>query len=135
MEGHARKCVERYCELAKTEQLYKVSTPCFDDHSCKEEELETSKCVHVARLGRSDILWSVNKFNRAVTNLARDCNKRLARLISYIHLTSDIVMWVIRLIIVDCDCSKTQTLLVMLKIRNQHRRESYVSSEVEHLFP
>ena len=27
MEGHARKCVERYCELAnkKTEQLFKVS--------------------------------------------------------------------------------------------------------------
>ena len=28
MEGHARKCVERYCELAhkKVEQLYKVSS-------------------------------------------------------------------------------------------------------------
>ena len=37
MEGHARKCVERYCELAntKTEQLYKVSRPCFDDHQKK----------------------------------------------------------------------------------------------------
>ena len=34
MEGHARKCVERCCELAtkRVEQLYKVSTPCFDDH-------------------------------------------------------------------------------------------------------
>ena len=30
MEGHAQKCVERYCELAnKTEQLYKVSSPCL----------------------------------------------------------------------------------------------------------
>ena len=31
MEGHAQKCVERCCELAnkKTEQLYKVSSPCF----------------------------------------------------------------------------------------------------------
>ena len=29
MEGHAKKCVERYCELANktTQQLYKVSTP------------------------------------------------------------------------------------------------------------
>ena len=28
MEGHAKKCVERYCELANrtTQQLYKVST-------------------------------------------------------------------------------------------------------------
>ena len=32
MAGHA-KCVERYCELAnKTTRLYKVSTPCIDDH-------------------------------------------------------------------------------------------------------
>ena len=32
MEGHAKKCVERYCELANktTQQLYKVSTPCID---------------------------------------------------------------------------------------------------------
>ena len=34
MEGHAKKCVERYCELANktTQQLYKVSTPCIDVH-------------------------------------------------------------------------------------------------------
>ena len=41
MEGHAKKCVERYCycELANktTQQLYKVSTPCLDDHHFKEE--------------------------------------------------------------------------------------------------
>ena len=35
MEGHAKKCVERYCELANktTQQLYKVSTLCIDDLS------------------------------------------------------------------------------------------------------
>ena len=40
MEGHAKKCVERHCELANktTQQLYKVSTPCLDDHHSKEEE-------------------------------------------------------------------------------------------------
>ena len=34
MAGLAKKCVERYCELANktTQQLYKVSTPCIDDH-------------------------------------------------------------------------------------------------------
>ena len=33
MEGHARKCEERYCELAnkKTEQLHKVSHHSLDD--------------------------------------------------------------------------------------------------------
>ena len=34
MEGHAQKCVERYCEIAnkKVEQLYNVESPCLDDH-------------------------------------------------------------------------------------------------------
>ena len=43
MEGHAKKCVERFCELANktTQQLYKVSTPCIDDHHFKEEELKS----------------------------------------------------------------------------------------------
>ena len=68
MEGHAKKCVERYCELAykTTQQLYKVATPCLDDHQFKEEELESvgelskvclqivQKCLHLARVGRPD---------------------------------------------------------------------------------
>ena len=46
MAGHARKCVERYCELANktTQQLYKVSTPCIDDHHFKEEEKLLENC-------------------------------------------------------------------------------------------
>ena len=75
MEGHAKKCVERYCELANKsiQQLHKVVTPCFDDHQFKEEEIESVgelsrvcaqivlKCLFLARIGRPDILWSVNK--------------------------------------------------------------------------
>ena len=43
MAGHAKKCVERYCELANktTQQLYKVSTPCIDGHHFKEEEMKS----------------------------------------------------------------------------------------------
>ena len=43
MAGHAKKCVERYCELANktTQQLYKVSSPCIDDHHFKEEEMKS----------------------------------------------------------------------------------------------
>ena len=35
--------VERICELANktTQQLYKVSTPCIDDHHFKEEEMKS----------------------------------------------------------------------------------------------
>ena len=46
MAGHARKCVERYCESANktTQQLYKVSTPCIDDHHFKEAPKIVLKC-------------------------------------------------------------------------------------------
>ena len=41
MEGNVKKCVERYCELAnkRTQQLYKVSAPCLNDHQFEEEEV------------------------------------------------------------------------------------------------
>ena len=48
------------------------------------------KCLYLARIGRPDIPRSVNKLARAVANWTRACDKRLARLISYIHHTSDI---------------------------------------------
>ena len=47
------------------------------------------KCLYLARMGRPDILWTVNKLARAVTKWTGACDKRLARLISYIHYTSD----------------------------------------------
>ena len=103
MAGHAQKCVERLCELAikNIEQLHKVPTPCLDDDQLKEAELETVgelskvcarivlKFLHLARIGTPDILWSVNKLARAVTQWTRACDRRLARLISYIHNASD----------------------------------------------
>ena len=41
MDGHAKKWVERYCELANktTQQLFKVATPCLDDHQFKDQEM------------------------------------------------------------------------------------------------
>ena len=67
----------------------------------KEEELksvgELSKvcsqivleCLYLARIGRPDILWSVNKLARSITKWTKACDKRLFRLISYMHHTSD----------------------------------------------
>ena len=83
MEGHAQKCVERYCELGNktAEQLYKISHPCSDDHQLKKEELESVgdvsevcsqivlTCLYLARIGRLDILWSVNKLAKSVTKM------------------------------------------------------------------
>ena len=114
MAGHAKKCVERCCcELANktTQQLYRVSTPCIDDHHFKEEETKSVgdlsnacsqivlKCLYLARIGRPDILWSVNKLARAITKWTKACDKRLNRLISYIHHTCEhkqYFFWVIQ---------------------------------------
>ena len=41
------------------------------------------------RIGRPDIMWPVNKLARSVTKWTHACDKRLARLISYIHHTND----------------------------------------------
>ena len=84
-----------------TQQLYKVSTPCIDDHHFKEEETKSVgelsnvcsqivlKCLYLARIGRTDILWSVNKLARSITKWTKACDKRLNRLISYIHHTCE----------------------------------------------
>ena len=81
LEGNTKNCVGRYCELAnKTpEQFFKVATQCMDDQHFREEEMKSVgefstvcsqivlKCQELARIGRLDILWSVNKLARAVT--------------------------------------------------------------------
>ena len=48
MEGHAKKCVERFCELSNktTQQLYKVSTPCIDDHHFKKKKRNLLENCH-----------------------------------------------------------------------------------------
>ena len=85
MEGHANKSEESCFELANktTEQLYKVATPCIDDHQFKEEELKSLgelsevcsqvvlTCPYFSRSGGPDILWSVNKLARSITKWSR----------------------------------------------------------------
>ena len=78
---HGRTCSKVRREILwtgkwkNTEQLYKVSTPCLDDHNFKKEELEAVgdlsdvcsqtvlKCLYLARIGRPDILFSLNKLS------------------------------------------------------------------------
>ena len=47
------------------------------------------KCLYLARIGRPDILWSLNKLARSITKWTKACDKRLNRLISYIHHTCE----------------------------------------------
>ena len=97
----SKTCVERSCDLAKRQQLNKVSSRRLDDHHFKKEERGSVgeffkvcsqivlKCLYLARIGRPDILWSVNKLARSVTKWTGACDKISARLISYIHHTND----------------------------------------------
>ena len=88
MESHVKKCMERYCELTNktTQQLFKVSTPCIDDHHFKEELKsvgELSKVsiqyLYLTRIGKLDILWTVNKLARSIAKWPKTCDKRLSR--------------------------------------------------------
>ena len=73
----------------------------MDYHQFKEEENESEgelstvcshivlKCLSLDRIERPDIPWSVNKLARTITKWTKACDKRLCRLISYIHHTSE----------------------------------------------
>ena len=151
MEGHAKKCEEQYCALAnKTQQqLYKVSTPCIDDHHIKEEEMKSVgelshvcfqivlKCLYLARIGRPHILWSVNKLARSITKWTKACDKRLNRFHIFItHVNTDnIVMWEILQNNADWDCFKILILREILRIPNSLLEEHCAFLEVINLFP
>ena len=47
------------------------------------------KFLYLARIGRPDFLWSVNKLTRSITKWTKACDERLSRLISYIHHTCE----------------------------------------------
>ena len=89
-KGHARKCVESCCELAhKTiDQLQKIPHLAWDDHQIKPEDLEIVGALSETLL-RPDLLWTVNYLARSVTQWNRARGLRLARLIGYIHHTTN----------------------------------------------
>ena len=148
-KDNAQKWVERYCELAnkKTEQFYKVSSPCLDmiTISRKRNWNQLQTCHRYAhKFSWHACTWHElvdltffcqwTKLARSVTKWTSACDRRLARLISYVHqvTTDNTVMWETRLSIVDWVCSKTQILLATLGTENQPRERTYVSSEVEY---
>ena len=110
MKGAAQACVTRYLELAQVDKstLQKVGTPCLDDHMLAPEDFESKgvlssvcsqavlKCLYMTRLARPELYWAVNSLAREVTKWTVACDRRLHRLISYIHCHEDAVMksWV-----------------------------------------
>ena len=103
MTGHVDQCVDKYLELAelRIDQLHPVSTPCMDAHYFDETDLQTKgtlakvcsrivlKILYTARMGRPDCLWTVNSLAREVTKWTAACDKRLHRLMCYLHHTRE----------------------------------------------
>ena len=151
MEGHAKKCVERYCELANktTQQLNKVSTPCIDDHHFKEEEMKSMETCHKYAL---NLFWNAYTghvledliFNGQWTNLhdrLQNGPKPVTNawidwyLIFITHVnTNNIVMWEILQNNAGWDCFKTPILREILRIQNLLLVEHFAFLEVTHLF-
>ena len=131
LEGRAKKCVERHCELANTttQQLHKVAIRCLHNHEFREEELGSvgdlskvssqilQKCLYLARIGRPDILWSVNKFARAANGPEHVTNAWLVRFLKFITRVNlnNTVMWETLHNSAGWDCFRTLTLLEILK--------------------
>ena len=129
--------------------IYKVSTPCIDDHHFKEEEMKSVvelsqvcsqivlKCLYLARVGRPDILWSVNKLAPSITKWTKASDKRPNRLIAYIHHTCEYKQYCfVGNTVKQCRLGLFQDCLrgKVLKIRNPLLEEHCAFSDVIHLF-
>ena len=93
-----KKCVERHCELANktTQQLYKVSSPCIENHHFKGRRNEI--CWRIVTCMFSKLFWNACTWHelddltfcgRSITKWTKACDKRLNRLISHIHHTCE----------------------------------------------
>ena len=112
MQGHAEKCVEKYCELAgvAASSLKRVATPSLTDHQIPADDFKIKgklssvnsrivlKILFFARIARPDCLGACNQLSREVSRWTAACDKRLFHLISYINDTKD---WVIKCMVGD----------------------------------
>ena len=104
MFRHVHQTVDKYLELSgkSRESLKtKAATPCIDDHLIPPEEFDERgilsaaaarivlKALYVARIARYDFMWSVNMLAREVTRWTVACDRRLHRLICYMHQTAE----------------------------------------------
>ena len=134
MKGHSEQCVDRYLELSGKHEssLKEVATPCIDDHLLSPEDFESKgelspvaaklvlKALFVARMGRPDIPWTVNVLARDVTKWTVACDKRLHRLISYMHHSKE---WVHQAWVGDVSwrCLQMRALQENYEILNPHQ--------------
>ena len=100
MEDFLRQCLARYEECCQSEVAYKeVQTPNLDDNLITNEDravkghLESyassilMKILYGARVARWDVLFTVCFLARHVTKWSREMDRRLYRLMCYLHCT------------------------------------------------
>ena len=151
MEGHAKTCVERYCELANrtTQQLYKVSTHAWMTIFSSKKKWNLLENFHMfaLRLFWNACTWHVLGdliFFGQWTNL-HDQSQNGPKLVTndylvwsltfIIHVsTHSIAMWDTLPKHADWDCFKTPILQGISRIQNQHQVEHCAFLEVIHLF-
>ena len=97
MERHAKNCSLQTKRLDNSTkyQLHALLTVISKKknwnpwENCQKCSQIVLKYLHLARIGRPDILWTLNKFARSTTEWTKTCDKRLSRLIFYIHNTCE----------------------------------------------
>ena len=101
MRGFTDQCVQRYVDLSgkPLSALKKAPTPGLDDSSFQEADFESPgslapsaasilmKILYLARCCRFDLIHPVCSLAREVTKWNRACDKRLHRLVGYLHST------------------------------------------------
>ena len=102
MQGHFKKCVELYYELANktTQKLYKISSPCIDEHHSKGEEVKPVENYqkHVFRFFFGIVLDTkklINLKDRSKNEHKLLINDFLALFLTFITYvnTNSIFMW------------------------------------------
>ena len=101
MTGFVTQCVQWYLDVTNTTEsaLKHVPTPGLDDTAFRPDDFTSPgtlapsaasvlmKILYLARCCRFDILHPVCTLAREITKWNRACDKRVHRLICYMHLT------------------------------------------------
>ena len=150
MEGHAKKCVERYCELANrtTQHLYKVSTPCIDDHHFTEEEMKSvgklsqvCSCSEMLALGRDWKTW-YSMVSEQICTIDYQMDQSLWQTPESIDIFHSSHMWIQTILLCGKHSTTMQTGIVsrlwllqeILRTPNLLQVEHCAFSEVIYLF-
>ena len=106
MFGYLEQCVDVYLDLANRDEtaLKFAPTPSLDEGVFTDDDLTEKgtlgshaakilmKVLYAARMCRYDLLFAVCSLARSITRWSRACDKRMHRLMSYVHHHKHLMM-------------------------------------------